>query len=117
MLSAIRATLSIQSGSYSHKRSICRHKGSKGADGESQRLCGISGYTHRRGVFDPTVIRRSTASLIHRGPDQQAVHESRLVSLGAVRLQIIDLDGGAQPCRRPDGDTSLIFNGEIYTYR
>ncbi len=80
-------------------------------------MCGISGYTHRRGVFDPAVIRRSTASLIHRGPDQQAVHESRLVSLGAVRLQIIDLEGGAQPCRSPDGDTVLIFNGEIYNYR
>jgi hypothetical protein len=29
MLSAIRATLSIQSGSYIHKRSIWRHQGSK----------------------------------------------------------------------------------------
>ena len=80
-------------------------------------MCGISGYTHRSGVFDPAVIQRSTASLIHRGPDQQAVHESRLISLGAVRLQIIDLEGGAQPFHSPDGDTVLIFNGEIYNYR
>ena len=80
-------------------------------------MCGISGYTHRRGVFDPALIQRSTASLLHRGPDQQAVHESRLVSLGAVRLQIIDLAGGSQPCHSPDGDTVLIFNGEIYNYR
>jgi asparagine synthase (glutamine-hydrolysing) len=79
-------------------------------------LCGISGYTHRRGVFDPAVIQRSTAALIHRGPDQQAVYESRLISLGAVRLQIIDLEGGAQPFHSPDGDTVLIFNGEIYNY-
>jgi asparagine synthase (glutamine-hydrolysing) len=79
-------------------------------------LCGISGYTHRRGVFDPAVIQRSTAGLIHRGPDQQAVYESRLISLGAVRLQIIDLEGGAQPFHSPDGDAVLIFNGEIYNY-
>jgi asparagine synthase (glutamine-hydrolysing) len=80
-------------------------------------VCGISGYTHRSGVFDPAVILRSTAALVHRGPDQQAVHESRLISLGAVRLQIIDLAGGAQPFRSPDGDTVLVFNGEIYNYR
>jgi asparagine synthase (glutamine-hydrolysing) len=80
-------------------------------------VCGISGYTHRSGVFDPAVIRESTASLIHRGPDRQGVHESRFVSLGAVRLQIIDLEGGAQPCRSADGNAVLIFNGEIYNYR
>ncbi len=80
-------------------------------------MCGISGYTHRNGAFDPAVIQKLTASLIHRGPDQQAVHESRFVSLGAVRLQIIDLEGGAQPFRSSDGNTVLLFNGEIYNYR
>jgi len=80
-------------------------------------VCGISGYTHRSGVFDPAVIQRSTACLIHRGPDQQGVQESRVVSLGAVRLQIVDLEGGAQPFKSPDGDTVLVFNGEIYNYR
>ena len=40
-----------------------------------------------------------------------------MVSLGAVRLQIVDLEGGAQPFKSPDGDTVLVFNGEIYNYR
>ena len=80
-------------------------------------MCGISGYTHRSGVFDPAVIQQSIGSLIHRGPDQQAVHESRLVSLGAVRLHIIDLEGGVQPFESADGNTVLVFNGEIYNYR
>lgn len=36
------------------------------------------------------------------------------MSLGAVRLKIIDLDHGRQPMLSDDGDTVLVFNGEIY---
>jgi len=36
------------------------------------------------------------------------------VSLGAVRLKIIDLTHGDQPMTSDDGDTVLVFNGEIY---
>jgi asparagine synthase (glutamine-hydrolysing) len=80
-------------------------------------LCGITGYTHRDGVFDATRIGAATDSLIHRGPDQQGTYESALVSLGAVRLKIIDLHGGDQPMVSDDGNTVLIFNGEIYNHR
>jgi asparagine synthase (glutamine-hydrolysing) len=79
-------------------------------------LCGIAGFTHRNRVVDTGVIRRIIASLSHRGPDQHGLHESRDVSLGAVRLKIIDLDGGDQPMRSEDGDTVAIFNGEIYNH-
>jgi len=34
--------------------------------------------------------------------------------LGAVRLKIIDLEHGAQPMLSDDGDTILVFNGEVY---
>jgi len=34
--------------------------------------------------------------------------------LGAVRLKIIDLTHGDQPMTSDDGDTVLVFNGEIY---
>ena len=80
-------------------------------------MCGITGFTHRSGVFDRARIRAATDSLIHRGPDQQGTWESETVSLGAVRLKIIDLHAGDQPMLSDDGKTVLVFNGEIYNHR
>ncbi len=80
-------------------------------------MCGITGFTHRDGVFDRARIRAATDSLIHRGPDQQGTYESECVSLGAVRLKIIDLQAGDQPMISEDGNTVLVFNGEIYNHR
>ncbi len=51
------------------------------------------------------------------GPDQQGTYESAFISLGAVRLKIIDMAAGEQPMVSEDGDTVLAFNGEIYNYR
>jgi asparagine synthase (glutamine-hydrolysing) len=55
-------------------------------------------------------------SLLHRGPDQQGVFESKRVSLGATRLKILDLNGGDQPIVSDDGDVVIVFNGEIYNH-
>ena len=55
-------------------------------------------------------------SIIHRGPNQQGVFESEAVSLGAARLKIIDIEGGDQPILSGDGDTVIVFNGEIYNH-
>ena len=37
--------------------------------------------------------------------------------MGATRLKIIDLDSGNQPILSEDGDTGIVFNGEIYNHR
>ncbi len=57
-----------------------------------------------------------TASLLHRGPDQQGCYSSADIALGAVRLQVIDPDGGEQPMRSADGRTTIVYNGEIYNF-
>jgi asparagine synthase (glutamine-hydrolysing) len=79
-------------------------------------LCGIVGFTHRDWTPDPNRIRDATTTIIHRGPDQQGVFQSRLVSLGAARLRILDLNSGDQPISTEDGDTTIVFNGEIYNH-
>ncbi|MFN7933519.1 MAG: asparagine synthase (glutamine-hydrolyzing) [Bryobacteraceae bacterium] len=79
-------------------------------------LCGIAGYTTLD--FSPQAerVERLTASIRHRGPDQQGVHRGSLVAMGAVRLSIIDVAGGDQPIASPDGNTVICFNGEIYNH-
>src|SRR5215472_8263768 len=80
------------------------------------RMCGIAGFTHKNRAVGEGVARRMTASLVHRGPDQQGVFQSEHVSLCAVRLKIIDLGGGDQPIVSDDGSTVIAFNGEIYNH-
>ena len=85
-------------------------------EGEN-RMCGIAGFTHRSRSTDWTTIKRLTASLQHRGPDQQDMFVSPHICLGAVRLKILDLEGGDQPFLSANGSTVVAFNGEIYNYR
>jgi asparagine synthase (glutamine-hydrolysing) len=80
-------------------------------------VCGITGFTHRNRPVEPERIRAATYSLVHRGPDQQGTYESELISLGATRLKIIDLQSGEQPMFSEDGNTAMVFNGEIYNHR
>jgi len=79
-------------------------------------LCGIAGFTQKSWASDPDRIRAATATLTHRGPDQQGVFSSRLCCMGATRLKILDLAAGDQPITSSDGDTVIVFNGEIYNH-
>lgn len=77
-------------------------------------MCGIAGFTHNRRPADASRIWAVTRALTHRGPDKQDVWESERVSLGAVRLRIIDLEHGDQPMSH--GGIVLVFNGEVYNH-
>ena len=79
-------------------------------------MCGIAGFTHTAHEFLPERIHQAVASIIHRGPDQQGVHQTATISLGATRLKVIDKEAGAQPMRSDDDDYTLVFNGEIYNH-
>ena len=79
-------------------------------------MCGIAGYTHLDGRPEPERIRQAVTALTHRGPNQQGVFESDRASLGAARLKILDLESGDQPVISPDGQTIIVFNGEIYNH-
>jgi len=78
-------------------------------------MCGIAGFV---GAGDGAVLRRMAGRLVHRGPDAEGFFEKPAdgVFLGHRRLSIIDLAGGAQPMSTPDGQTTVVFNGEIYNH-
>src|SRR5579863_1082192 len=79
-------------------------------------MCGICGFTHLNAAYSPGRIQAVVASLAHRGPDQQGIFESDVISLGAARLKIIDLEAGDQPIVSEDGNCVIAFNGEIYNH-
>ncbi|MBV9183158.1 MAG: asparagine synthase (glutamine-hydrolyzing), partial [Acidobacteria bacterium] len=79
-------------------------------------MCGILGYSHFRRRRQSESFRTALDSLLHRGPDQQSFVEREVLSLGAARLRIVDLDGGDQPLISSDGNVAVVFNGEIYNH-
>lgn len=74
-------------------------------------MCGIAGAT---GPGKNQIVERMTATLVHRGPEDEGYHHDPLISLGHRRLSIIDIDGGAQPLTDTSGQLTLVCNGEIY---
>src|SRR2546427_203245 len=58
-----------------------------------------------------------TATVRHRGPDDEGYYVDGQVALGHRRLQIIDLTTGHQPIANETGTVHAILNGEIYNYR
>jgi asparagine synthase (glutamine-hydrolysing) len=81
-------------------------------------MCGIVGVLERDAERLPCVrqLQRMAAALAHRGPDAERYFVSGRVGLAHRRLSIIDLESGQQPMQDPDGQVSLVFNGEIYNY-
>lgn len=84
---------------------------------KARSMCGISGCAHfRRRTNSCLTLSRVNSKLRHRGPDQHGNFESRNAAMSAVRLKIIDLEGGDQPMQSKDGDCVLAFNGEIFNH-
>ena len=81
-------------------------------------MCGISGIWNW-GSGEPVsrdVLERMTASIAHRGPDDEGFYLDGSLGLGFRRLSIIDLAGGHQPMSDPNGHVWVVFNGEIYNF-
>jgi asparagine synthase (glutamine-hydrolysing) len=81
-------------------------------------MCGIAGiYASGRPIVDAReTLAAMLASIAHRGPDASGIEVDDGLALGAVRLAIVDLDGGDQPYYSEDRDVVVVFNGEIYNY-
>lgn len=81
-------------------------------------MCGIVGVvgTAARAI-SPSVVPLMNSAIVHRGPDDEGVWHGSLGGVGMRRLSIIDLAGGHQPIWTDDGQTGIVFNGEIYNFR
>jgi asparagine synthase (glutamine-hydrolysing) len=82
-------------------------------------MCGIAGFLPRKPVGTAEVeerLRSLVGALVHRGPDDEGMFVSGDVGLGVRRLSIIDRALGHQPMQGRGGETTLVFNGEIYNY-
>jgi asparagine synthase (glutamine-hydrolysing) len=80
-------------------------------------MCGIAGVLD----FDAATghqgaVEQMTGSMRHRGPDEEGYYRGDGVTLGMVRLSIIDLQTGSQPIADEDESVWVVSNGEIYNY-
>lgn len=73
-------------------------------------MCGIIGSVN----FDTPL---NLDALKHRGPDDRGTYENGNLKFGHLRLSIQDLsNNGHQPLHSPDGNYTIVFNGEIYNH-
>ena len=77
-------------------------------------MCGICGFTWD----NKKLICQMAKEIAHRGPDQKGFFIDKHISLGHVRLSIIDVSAqGRQPMWNEDHSICVIFNGEIYNFK
>ncbi|PYX50748.1 MAG: asparagine synthase (glutamine-hydrolyzing) [Acidobacteria bacterium] len=81
-------------------------------------MCGIVAMlSHVNRPDRRQVIQAMSDAILHRGPDSSGFFERDNVSFGFRRLAILDLSAnGDQPMSSPDGNLTIIFNGEIYNF-
>jgi asparagine synthase (glutamine-hydrolysing) len=77
-------------------------------------MCRIHGYFNA--AVAPNELRAVAALQRHGGPDSTGAARGPGWGLGANRLAIVDLDGGAQPYELDGGRITVAFNGEIYNH-
>src|SRR5678816_3289654 len=84
-------------------------------------MCGIAGILGRIDERSRVALGRMSATMVHRGPDDEGSWESppgpdgRGALLTFRRLSILDLSpAGHQPMVDPVGGHVLVFNGEVY---
>ena len=82
-------------------------------------MCGICGQFNflRNASVESETIRRMTATIVHRGPDDEGYFIAGPLGLGFRRLSIIDLAGGHQPMSDAEETVWVILNGEIYNFK
>ncbi len=78
-------------------------------------MCGISGII---GKPDNQALEAMLKAMVHRGPDDQGIYSDNFLSIGMVRLAIIDLSLSAhQPMCNSAKTIWIVYNGEMYNFK
>lgn len=82
-------------------------------------MCGIYGTTLH---YDNEVIQNKLDLIRFRGPDNMAylrcdTNMGTQITLGHVRLSVVDLDCRSNQPFKYDENLSIVFNGEIYNHK
>jgi asparagine synthase (glutamine-hydrolysing) len=83
-------------------------------------MCGIAGMA---GVRNSALLDEMLRLTCHRGPDDRGTYLTNGTSsevqaaIGNNRLKVLDLSSaGHQPMSSPDGEVSVVYNGEIFNF-
>lgn len=82
-------------------------------------MCGIYGTTK---IYSNEVVKQKLNLMKFRGPDHQGFKRIKKlngdeVTLGHVRLAIMDLDARSNQPFRYNDNITIVFNGEVYNYQ
>jgi asparagine synthase (glutamine-hydrolysing) len=76
-------------------------------------LCGINGFNWK----DEKLMKEMNQEIKHRGPDDEGCYCDKNITLGSVRLSIMDpSEKGHMPMFSNDENLAIIHNGEIYNF-
>lgn len=77
-------------------------------------ICGIIGKTTGREKRVKSMLR----AMRHRGPDDFGILDEKDLTVGMVRLSILDLSSfGHQPMTNREKNIWLVYNGEMYNFQ
>jgi asparagine synthase (glutamine-hydrolysing) len=80
-------------------------------------MCGIAGIVDFNNSISIDEVSSMLQSISYRGPDECGIYHSRNITMGNVRLSIIDLVSGQQPLSDLSERYWIVFNGEIFNYK
>jgi asparagine synthase (glutamine-hydrolysing) len=83
-------------------------------------MCGIAGIFNYHSSKEPSrerIVMNMLSLIKHRGPDESGIYLDKDVSLGSVRLSIIDLSTGQQPLCDETERYWIVYNGEVFNFQ
>lgn len=80
-------------------------------------MCGIAGFFSKQVTDVHQTMERMLLRTQSRGPDDRGIWSEQGVTLGHMRLSILDLSpAGHQPMISPSGRYVMTYNGEVYNH-